>query len=112
MLTTGSRIAPVRRLRMLVAGRDGLAQILVVLGAVAAYVVWYQYDRHEHTAATQKTAADTQRLERPPFCSQACVASDRIGGGVDPVAHLADHMTLPADLARSPFYRYLFTLLP
>jgi hypothetical protein len=46
---------------------------------------------------------------RPPFCSQACALSDRLGG-VDPVPHLADHMTLPADLARSPFYRYLFTL--
>ena len=49
---------------------------------------------------------------RPPFCSQACAMSDRIGGGVDPVSHLADRMTLPADLARSPFYRYLFTLTP
>jgi hypothetical protein len=48
----------------------------------------------------------------PPFCSEACVMSDRIGGGVDPVSHLADGMTLPADLARSPFYEYLFTLTP
>jgi hypothetical protein len=38
--------------------------LLLLLGAVAAYVVWFQYDRHEHLAATQKTAADTQRLER------------------------------------------------
>ncbi|HVU64080.1 MAG TPA: hypothetical protein VHC70_08890 [Phycisphaerales bacterium] len=38
--------------------------LLILLGAVAAYVAWYQYDRHEHAAATQKTAADTQRLER------------------------------------------------
>jgi hypothetical protein len=51
-------------------------------------------------------------LARPPFCSQACATSDRIGGGVDPVPHLADRITLPADLARSPFYRYLFTLIP
>ncbi len=49
---------------------------------------------------------------RPPFCSQACAISDRVGGGVDPVPHLADRLTLPADLARSPFYRYLFTLIP
>jgi hypothetical protein len=48
----------------------------------------------------------------PPFCSQACAMSDRIGGRVDPVAHLADRMTLPADLARSPFYQYLLTLVP
>ncbi len=49
---------------------------------------------------------------RPPFCSQACVMADRIGGGVDPVPHLADQFTEPADLARSPFYRYRFTLIP
>ena len=47
----------------------------------------------------------------PPFCSQACVLSDRQGGGVDPVPHLADRLTLPADLARSPFYQYRFTLV-
>lgn len=49
---------------------------------------------------------------RPPFCSQACAMADRIGGGVDPVPHLADRLTEPADLARSPFYRYAFTLVP
>jgi hypothetical protein len=49
---------------------------------------------------------------RPPFCSQACAMVDRVGGGVDPVPHLADRLTEPADLARSPFYEYMFTLLP
>ncbi len=49
---------------------------------------------------------------RPPFCSHACAMADRIGGGVDPVPHLADRLTEPADLARSPFYRYRFTLVP
>ena len=48
---------------------------------------------------------------RPPFCSQACAMADRIGGGVDPTPHLADRLTEPADLARSPFYEYQFTLL-
>ena len=47
---------------------------------------------------------------RPPFCSQACAYADRVGGGVDPVEHLADRLTEPADLARSPFYEYQFTL--
>lgn len=47
---------------------------------------------------------------RPPFCSQACAMADRIGGGVDPTPHLADRLTEPADLARSPLYRYRFTL--
>ncbi len=57
-------------------------------------------------ADTEDGAVD----HRPPFCSQACVMADRIGGGVDPVEHLADRLTEPADLARSPFYRYKFTL--
>lgn len=47
----------------------------------------------------------------PPFCSQACAMADRIGG-VDPVPHLADRLTEPADLARSPFYQYVCTLEP
>ena len=49
---------------------------------------------------------------RPPFCSHACAMADRLGGGVDPVPHLADRLTEPADLARSTFYRYCFTLIP
>ena len=48
---------------------------------------------------------------RPPFCSQACVTADRLGGSVDPVPHLADRFTEPADLARSAFYEYRFTLV-
>ncbi len=55
---------------------------------------------------------DGQAQDRPPFCSQACAIADRAGGGVDPVPHLADQLTLPADLARSPFYQYLATLVP
>jgi len=53
---------------------------------------------------------DEDATPRPPFCSQAVVMANRIGGGVDPVPHLADRLTEPADLARSPFYRYRFTL--
>lgn len=51
---------------------------------------------------------------RPPFCSQAVVMADRIGGGVDPVPHLADQWTEPSDLVRSSFYGdgYLCTLVP
>jgi hypothetical protein len=49
---------------------------------------------------------------RPPFCSEACAMADRLGGGVDPVPNLPDRLTEPADLARSPFYRYRFTLIP
>lgn len=58
------------------------------------------------TPETEDHAIDT----RPPFCSQACAMADRIAGGVDPVPHLADRLTEPSDLARSPFYRYRFTL--
>ena len=54
--------------------------------------------------------AETENLVRPPFCSQACAIADRIGGGIDPVPHLSDRFTEPGDLARSVFYKYLFTL--
>lgn len=53
---------------------------------------------------------DRTVASRPPFCSQAVAMADRVGGQVDPVPHLADRVTEPADLARSPFYRYRFTL--
>lgn len=46
----------------------------------------------------------------PPFCSEAVAAADRTGG-VDPVPNLADRLTEPADLSRSPFYSYRFTLV-
>lgn len=46
----------------------------------------------------------------PPFCSQAVAAADR-AGGVDPVPNLADRLTEPGDLSRSPFYSYRFTLM-
>jgi hypothetical protein len=54
---------------------------------------------------------DAAIARRPPFCSEACAMADRIGGGVDPVEQLADRLTEPADLARSPFYRYRCTLV-
>ena len=43
----------------------------------------------------------SHRDKHPPFCSQARVEADEAGGGF-PVM----------DLARSPFYRYKFTLIP
>jgi hypothetical protein len=45
----------------------------------------------------------------PPFCSQAVSMADR-AGGIDPVPNLADRLTEPGDLSRSPFYAYKFTL--
>jgi len=53
---------------------------------------------------------DKRQTSQPPYCSEACAMADRLGGRVDPVPHLADRLTEPADLARSPFYRYRFTL--
>ena len=46
----------------------------------------------------------------PRFCSQAISLACNVGGGVDPVPMLADRLTEPADLARSQFFRYRFTL--
>jgi hypothetical protein len=54
---------------------------------------------------------DRNRSTRPPFCSQAVATADR-EGGVDPVPNLADRLTEPADLSRSEFYEYRFTLVP
>jgi hypothetical protein len=45
----------------------------------------------------------------PPFCSEAVAMACR-RGGVDPVPNLADRLTEPADLSRSPFFAYRFTL--
>lgn len=60
-----------------------------------------------------RAAVDDEHVTtRPPFCSHACAWADRVGGGVDPVPHLADRLTEPADLARSQFYEYRFTLVP
>ena len=53
---------------------------------------------------------DAEQSSLPPFCSQAVATADRVGG-VDPAPNLADRLTEPADLARSEFYRYQFTLI-
>jgi hypothetical protein len=56
---------------------------------------------------------DTNDLDAstgPPFCSQAVAMADR-EGGIDPVPNLADRLTEPADLSRSTFYQYRFTLI-
>ena len=60
--------------------------------------------------AVRAEVEDNAIDRRPPFCSHACAMADRLAGGVDPVPHLADRLTEPADLARSPFYEYQFTL--
>lgn len=46
------------------------------------------------------------------FCSQAVATAERVGGGIDVVPNLADSLCEPADLARSLFARYKFTLVP
>ena len=55
-------------------------------------------------------ADDAETTTWPPFCSQAVSMACR-AGGVDPVPNLADRLTEPADLSRSPFYEYRFTLV-
>ena len=84
--------------------RDLLAAAMLHLPVVRLVVRADFEDDADHAAHGAR--------RRPPFCSQACAMTDRIGGGVDPVPHLADRLTEPADLARSPFYQYAFTLIP
>jgi hypothetical protein len=59
----------------------------------------------------QPDTNDLAASPRPPFCSEAVSLAVR-AGGVDPVPNLADRLTEPADLARSAFYEYRFTLIP
>jgi hypothetical protein len=53
---------------------------------------------------------DVEPSPWPPFCSQAVSMACRTGG-VDPVPELADRLTEPADLARSLFFAYRYTLV-
>lgn len=53
--------------------------------------------------------SDPKTSDLPPFCSQAVSMALR-AGGADPVPNLADRLTEPGDLARSPFFAYRFTL--
>jgi len=54
---------------------------------------------------------ETKASKFPPFCSEACSGSDRIGGGHDPCPWAADRITEPRDLAESDFYEYGGTLI-
>lgn len=54
---------------------------------------------------------DPSRLAHPEFCSAAVASAYRMAGR-DPVPNLADRLTEPNDLARSPMFSYLFTLAP
>lgn len=54
---------------------------------------------------------ETKASKFPPFCSEACSGSDRVGGGHDPCPWAADRITEPRDLAESDFYEYAGTLI-
>jgi hypothetical protein len=96
------RSGAVRFMRRLCGWNYGYAGLIVASFLHLPIVRWFVRPDMDDTAVDR----------RPPFCSQACAMADRLGGGVDPVPHLADRLTEPADLARSPFYRYRFTLIP
>jgi len=76
-----------------------------LIGAALLHLPWIRL-------CVRANTDDEAVSRRPPFCSQAMAMADRVGGGVDPVKHLTDRLTEPCDLARSPFYRYRFTLVP
>ena len=96
-----NRLAAVRYMRRLAGCDYGYASVLSAsLLHLPVARLW-----------ARPTTDDQQIATRPPFCSQAVVMADRIAGGVDPVPHLADRLTEPADLAQSPFYEYSMTLV-
>jgi hypothetical protein len=94
-----NRRAAVRFMRRLTGLDYGWWNLLSVAVLHAPVLRWLQ----------SPETADEHATSRPPFCSQAVAMAAR-AGGVDPVPNLADRLTEPADLARSPFYRYRFTL--
>ena len=72
---------------------------------------WHWNDLHEEPQTPEDAEREREKIKiPPPYCSEACSLADRLGGGINPVELLSDRFTEPADLARSPFYRYLFTL--
>ena len=96
------RAGAVRLMRRLAGCDYGYASLMTAAMLHLPVIRWFVRPNVDDQAPTR----------RPPFCSQACVMADRIGGGVDPVPNLADQFTEPSDLARSSFYRYRFTLMP
>ncbi len=102
------RVGATRRMRRLCGCRYGWQHVLWAALLHLPIWRWLTARRAAIDAETDDAATD----RRPPFCSDACSMADRLGGKVDPVVHLADRYTEPSDLARSPFYRYRFTLVP
>jgi hypothetical protein len=91
-----------RFMRRLAGCRYGYRSVLQAAARHAPLWRWLVPPRRYHVESSGS----------PPFCSEACALADRLGGGVDPTPQLADRLTEPGDLARSPFYRYRLTLLP
>lgn len=96
------RRGAVAYMRRLCGTRYGWSGLLIVAALHLPLVRWL----------VRPDTLDAWPDARPPFCSHACALADRLGGGVDPVRQLADRLTEPSDLARSPFFRYQFTLVP
>jgi len=97
-----NRTAASRYMRRLAGCEYGWLNVLGAAFLHAPIIRWFYRPSLDDMAASKK----------PPFCSQAVAMAERLGGGVDPVPNLADCFVEPADLARSPFYRYRFTLVP
>lgn len=94
------RIAATDYMRRLAGCDYGYLSVLAAAALHLPLVRWFVRPDMEDASASR----------RPPFCSQACAMADRLGGGVDPTPQLADRLTEPADLARSPLYEYRCTL--
>jgi hypothetical protein len=55
---------------------------------------------------------DALDSRQAPFCSHAVCSAYRIGGGVDPVPRVPDHLIVPAQLTTSLLFDYVLTLTP
>lgn len=110
------RAGAVRMMKDFVGCRYGYANVLRAAIAHLPILRWTIRPEKEDIEYAMNIPMDDTIYGMPvchsvaPFCSEACALADRLGGGVDPVPHLADRFSEPADLARSPFYEYQFTL--
>ena len=76
---------------------------ILKMALLHAPVIRWLIDAHEYR--DDVAAGSTQ-----PVCSELRSMADRLVGD-DPVPNLADRLTEPGDLARSPMYRYMGTLV-
>jgi len=93
-------------MRELTGQKYGRAGMLALAGMRA---LGLRFLLHSRLAYQTDDALDSRQS---PFCSHAVCSAYRIGGGVDPVPRVPDHLVVPAQLTTSLLFDYLLTITP